>query len=530
VIRNGGINSDAHSSGHAGNINIDVDSLTLSEAGVISSGVVSSDATGNGGLIHINAKNSVTIGGGTVIYPEYGGLYRPSRIETNTSSTGNAGDIRISAPVVDIDAGRIDASSSGSGASGSVILSNIERLTLTNGGQVLAQAHASGEGGRVDIEADAINISGATTLEDKVIDSGILTSSWSSGHAGNLIIKSENLVLDQGGMFESIAMDSGNAGNIFIGTPESPVGNLTLLDGSVISTSTGGLGNAGNIHINATGTVTLQPQSQGTYIISGAWETGPNALGSAGNIHLNANVLNILSGGVIATNTESHHGTPANIQISVNDLLIEGEATNTLQAIAALENGQQSQVPITGIMSDSTTNQRGGSITINTTHSVILLSGVISTSGSGSGGGGDVNIGSSTSPVALIAIDGNSAILARAQQSNGGNIYLSTDILLRDRASRISADSTHGNAGMVEIDNVEQNITASILDLDNTLIGPDLLVGQACGVDRIRQQQSRLTIGSQGGLRLSPGDYIPSRMSRIATDEHIERNQAVLDN
>jgi filamentous hemagglutinin family protein len=527
VSDNASIESNTHSSGHAGNINIDIDSLTLSEGGIISSGVMASGAIGKGGSIHIDAKDSLTIEG----YAEYSGLRQPSRIVTGTVAAGDAGDLRISAPVVNIDTGWLNASSKGSGASGSVTLSDVERLSLTGGAQIQALAFASGEGGQVDIEADTIHISGTNTFfrNDQVVPSGVYTGSGGSGHAGNLTLQCERLILDQGGMLESSTAGTGNAGNIFIGTSESPAGNLTLLDGSVISTSTTGLGNAGNIHINATGAVTLQPQSQEAFISSGAWGTNPDALGSAGTIHLNANALNILSGGVIATNTNSHHGTPANIQILVNDLLIEGEGTNTLQAIAALQNGQQSLVPITGIMSDSTTNQRGGSITINITHSAILLSGAITASGSGAGGGGDIFFSNSASPAGLLIIDGNSAIFARAQQGNGGNIFIYPGTFLREGNSQISADSNQGNTGTVEIGSVEQNTTSSILDLDNTPMGPDLLTSQACGIDHI-QQQSHLIVGGQNGLKLSPGDYIPSKMSRAVTDEPKERNRAALDN
>jgi filamentous hemagglutinin family protein len=517
VINEGYISSATNSSGDAGNIDIDVDSLTLSEGGIIASSALTADTTGNGGSIHINAQNALTIEG----FSEIDETVVLSHIATATAGAGNAGDIRISAPVMDIDQGWLNASSSGSGASGSVVLTDIERLSLTSGGTILSRTLATGEGGQVDIDAHAIHISGVDTFYG--IHSGINTNSVGSAHAGDVTLKSEHLVLDQGGRLESSTTGSGNAGNIFIGTPESPVGNLTLRDNSIISASTTGLGNAGNIHINATGAVALQ--SQGASITSSASGIDSNALGSAGTITLNAHALNILSGGTITTDTQSHHGTPANIQISVNDLLIEGENTNTLQAIAALENAQQPQVLPTGITSNASADQQGGSITVNATDQVILLSGVISASGSGYGGGGDVNIGSSASPVALIAIDGNSAILARAQRGNGGNIYLSPDTLLRDRTSRISADSTHGNAGVVEVDNVEQDITHSILDLDIALIVPNQLIGQACDIHQTRQQ-SRLILNTQGGLRLSPGDYIPSKMSQLTIDERKERNPA----
>jgi filamentous hemagglutinin family protein len=515
VIQNGRIASDTFLSGHAGNIDINVDSLILSKAGIISSSTWTADAIGNSGSIHINAEDSLTMEG----YAEHNGTRIPCLISTGTDTAGgDAGDIRISAPVVDINTGLLNTTSKGSGSSGSVTLSDVERLSLTNGGTIHADTLATGGSGQIDIEADTIYISGTNSpTGNYVLHSGIYTCSSGSGHANNLTLKSENLVLDQGGMLRSSTSSSGNAGNIFIGTSESPVGNLTLLDGSIITTDTTGSGNAGNININAMGAVILQPQSQGAFITSSSTGRDPNALGSAGTIHLNANTLNILSGGAIITNTQSHHGTPANIQITVDDLLMQGENTNTLQVITAIENGQPSQVLATGIASNASANQRGGSIMINATGQVMLRSGIITASGRGVGGGGDIFFGNSASPLGLFIIDENSVIFARAQQGNGGNIFIFPNTFLREVNSRINADSALGNAGMIEIDNLEHDVTDFILDLENTLMGPDLLISQACDVNHV-QQQSALTVDGRSGLRLSPGDYIPSKMPWISLE------------
>jgi filamentous hemagglutinin family protein len=496
IVVNGILSSSTQSSGHAGNIHIYADSLRLSEGGCIHSGVLTDGATGHGGSININAQDSLIV-------------EDISEISTATSGAGDGGNIKISACVVAIDrGGLLSASSFGSGAGGSVILDGIERLSLSGGGSMAALTSGTGEGGQVDIKARSIHIAGATTT--------LQTSSTGSGHAGNLLLRSEHLVLDQGGRIQSIAISSGNAGTITLGTSRSPIGNLILIDESLISTSTYGLGIAGDIHINATGAVTLQTYSQGPYITSSAWGTDPNALGSAGNITLNANALNILGGGTIATDSHSHHGKPANIQISVNDLLIQGKAPHTLQAVAALENGQSPQVSITGITSNTTANQPGGNITLNVSNQALLFSGVISASASGVGGGGHVSIGNGASPAGLFIIDDNSAVFARAQRGNGGNIFIFPTTFLRGSNSRISADSNQGNTGVVKIDSVDQEITGSILDLDNPLMRSDLLINPVCDT-HYTEQPSRLIVDGRGVFRLSPGDYIPSKLTRITT-------------
>jgi filamentous hemagglutinin family protein len=469
----------------SGDINIDVETLRLNGGHIksgqhIESGDDRNNITKKGGSININAQDSVTVEDYSNISTYYGG-----------DGFGNVGDIRISAPVVNIDASDISTSTINRGAGGAMILKNLEKLSLSNDSRIVANTAGPGEGGRVNIEADSIHISG---------NSSIQSNSW---------------------------FGSGHAGIITIGSSQSPIGSLTLVDGGYISTTTSGLGDAGEININATGAVTLQTHTQESHISSNAMGSDPNALGSAGAITLNAKELNIL-GGVIATDTQSHHGEPANIQISVNDLLIEGVSANTLQAIAMLENGQQPQFSVTGITSNATADQQGGRITVNVSNQAWLSSGVISASASGAGGGGDVYIGNSALPVGLLFIDDKSAIFARAQQGNGGNIFIYPDAFLRDLNSRISAGSIQGNAGVVEIDRVDQDVMDTILDLDNLLMSSDLLISQVCHVDRIRQRSS-LTVDGQGGLRWSPGGYMPSKMSRFSTDGYAVSDRTALD-
>jgi filamentous hemagglutinin family protein len=441
--------SRTSSSGHGGEIIINIDTLRLSTGSRIISKVENIDTTGNCGSISIEARNALTIEGDII---------------TATEGMGDAGNIRISAPVVDLsgNAGLNASCRLANGNGGSIILRNVGRLSLSGKSGLFASTNGKGNGGQIDIEAHAIDIN----------------------------------------------------------------------DHGVISTSTDGLGNAGNITINVADTMTLHIDVLVTSIFkrpritSIAWGPNPNALGSAGTITLNVNRLNILNGGIISTATRSNQGTSANIHITVNDLLIQSNYPHyAYSANTELENGKHLVIPAAGITSNSTRNLSGGNITVHASNQVMLLSGTINTTANGSGGGGNITLGKVTSPMGLFIIDDNSAIFARAQQGNGGNIFIFPDTFLREGSSRISADSTQGNAGVVEIDNVEQGITNSILDLNNTLIGPDLLISRTCAIDRI-QQQSRLTVGGLGGFRLSPGDYIPSKMSWIATDEHRERNRA----
>jgi filamentous hemagglutinin family protein len=447
------ISAITHSNKNGGDINISVDSLVLNNGSMIKTHVNTVDTTGNTGSIHINARNTLTIEG--------------SIITAATEGAGDAGDLWISAPVVDLDTALLSVSSRfGEGDGGSITLHNIGQLSLSNISRILANTWGIGNSGQIDIEAHSIAIN----------------------------------------------------------------------DRSVISSSTSALGNAGNITIDATGTVTLQTDTlitsiyKGPRITSAALGSNPDALGSAGTITLNANRLNILNGGTISTDTQSNQGSPANIHIVVNDLLIQSnDPFYARYAVSVLEKGEQPNIPIAGISSNATAHVPGGNITLNVSNQVRLFSGVISATASGSGSGGNIAIGNNTSPVGLFVIDNNSAVLAHAQQGNGGNIFIFPDALFHSKYSTISSDSVLGVSGMVEIDNVDQGNTDSFFDLDKPMMESNKMISQTCDTDRIHNQGS-LIVEGQGGLRLSPGDYIPSKISRALTDRYAVSNRAVLDN
>ncbi|WP_293086664.1 filamentous hemagglutinin N-terminal domain-containing protein [Moorena sp. SIO3H5] len=132
-------------------------------------------------------------------------------------------------------------------------------LTITGGSRIQTVTNGNGASGDIEINANGeINISGFT--EDGLF-SGILTRSAvdTSGPGGNITINNDqgSLNLANRGFIGTVTNSSSNGGAIAFN-----LNTLVLETGGQIVTATTNLGNAGDITINATESVTISGESQ----------------------------------------------------------------------------------------------------------------------------------------------------------------------------------------------------------------------------------------------------------------------------
>ncbi|AOX03531.1 hypothetical protein BJP34_32535 [Moorena producens PAL-8-15-08-1] len=132
-------------------------------------------------------------------------------------------------------------------------------LTITGGSRIQTVTNSNGGSGDIEINANgAINISGFT--EDGLF-SGILTRSAAdtSGFGGNITINNDqgSLNLANRGFIGTVTNSSSNGGAIALN-----LNNLVLETGAQIVTATTNIGNAGDITINATESVTISGESR----------------------------------------------------------------------------------------------------------------------------------------------------------------------------------------------------------------------------------------------------------------------------
>ncbi|BAZ22332.1 filamentous hemagglutinin outer membrane protein [Kalymmatonema gypsitolerans NIES-4073] len=214
---------------------------------------------------------------------------------------GKGGNITITAPQLTVrDGAVIDARTFNNKPGGNISIT-LDTLQLLNGGQIFTTSESSGSAGTITINAkNKVDIAGSdptyssrlSQFPRRVVqispNSSISVRSSATGPAGNIIVNTPRLTLDNQGTInaESNAVDGGNI------TLNSDL--LLLRHNSSISTTAGlaqGAGKGGNININSQFLVAI-PQ-ENSDIIANAFT------GSGGKVKINTSGiygLQILSG------------------------------------------------------------------------------------------------------------------------------------------------------------------------------------------------------------------------------------------
>src|SRR4029079_280407 len=229
------------------------------------------------------------------------------------------------------------------------------------------------------------------------------------------------------------------------------VSRLDISDGAVLSASALGSGNAGTVTVQglAGPAQSILIDGPGSGIVTEA-----KGSGAGGNVFVNANNVTLQNGARVSSSSTGT-GSAGNIQINAGNQLVMTNSTVTTEA-----------------------NQSGGGIikiTTNPNGTVQLTDSTISASVlDGNGGGGSVNI----DPQYVVLQ--NSQILANAIFGPGGNINITTNLLLPDSTSVISASSQFGQQGNVIIQSPISPASGKIIPLgQKPLLAPTLL-SQRC--------------------------------------------------
>jgi filamentous hemagglutinin family protein len=242
----------------SGEIRINTRRLTLQDGGVISTATFGRE---DGGTLNINATESIAISGTTPAVTR--NQYR-SGIFTSAEpgATGNVGRLRITTDRLTIDdRAEISANNRGTGAPGTARL-NVNQLTLQSGGEIRAGSPRlpqggipnQGDGGRLIINANDIQVTGTGTIESETFPSTIAAFSESSGNAGDLKLTASSLDVLNGGEISVSGRRTGAAGNLAI-----TADRITLDRGSITASTQSGSG--AEINLNPVNFLTMQNNS-----------------------------------------------------------------------------------------------------------------------------------------------------------------------------------------------------------------------------------------------------------------------------
>lgn len=448
-----GAGVDSNDSASAGNILIDTQGLMIRDGGTI---VNATFGDGTGGNIDINATEFVDLKNtpdGSLLFT---GIY------ANTSiGRGTGGDIHLKTGNLFINDAFVTNNTGGFIRDGLVF----------DGG---------GNGGNISVEvADTIEITGIPT--DPRFGSGIFTSSFTSGAAGNIDISTNKLLIRDGSGIETTAVGSGAGGDLTISATDSiqlfgttnindmKRGGLLATSGSTAFPEQQADGTSGNITI-----------STGNLIVQNGASIDVQSLGtgSAGNLDINVeNSILLDSMGVISAATNSNTG--GNIDIVADNIFSRGNSTITATA---------------------SNNANGGNITIQTNNLVALESSKLTA---------DANIG------------------------QGGNININTQGLFLCESCRISASSQLGVDGIITINTLDPNPNLEIVDIPIKLTQPEDTVALACSVEQ-KPNASKLTISGRGGLPPRPNETltsesivslgVPNNQAQTTRNKNVESN------
>ena len=401
--------------GNAGNIGITGGNLSLIEGSEITTEAFQD---GNAGNIAINTNETISLDSGSNI-DSSSGLGQSSSGNVNI----NAGSLFLSNNAF------IRSSTFGQGSAGNIILNIDEAINIIDG-DIFSNVEAGAEGSAGSISITARSLS--------VQDGGFLsTTTLGQGDSGNIVIIASDTISfeNSSNVFSQVEnTGQGNGGNIDITTT-----NLSLTNGSQITAGVFGTGNAGNVIINATDTITFQGiDNQGfpSGIINNVAGSGT---GNSGDIEITTNNLNLIDGGQIS-NSIFGIGDGGNInldvrnQVNISGFTVFDEATTRFSSIASILG----------------TDAEGSAGNINITAQSLSLQDEarIDTTTSGQGDAGSIFINTSDT-VSL----NDSNIFSQVESTgvgNAGGIQIITDNLTLDNGSQLTAATFgEGDAGNV---------------------------------------------------------------------------------
>jgi filamentous hemagglutinin family protein len=483
MLRGGIIKSNTYTNGSAANVIINANSLNIDHSHIYSQAVFQEEDAasghtfkGNGGNVTVNAKTLTITKGGDIF--------------SSTATQGNAGHVLVTADNLTINGNKsgIFSEANGKGSAGDVTV-NVKNGTITDSGIISSSTFAQGNAGAVSVTADdnlTIDAQGVSSSRTGIFSQANSTDTGNVGNAGNITIDAGKLSIFKGGEVssstyvddDSVQRKSGNIlvttdllnidgqglrskntgifsqanRNLITASSTGKAGNITidakeinLVSGGVVSSSTFGQGNSGDVTVTAND-LTIDGQSFSAKPTGFFSQNDLGTSGNAGTVKITAtNTLNIIQGGAVSSSTLGE-GNAGNLIIRAKTLSID--SNGQLKALAA--NGSTGQVGDVKITADTLNLSNGGQISVQNDSRTLDIS---------------------TKPTSLnlniphLIMNGGFISTATSGSVAAANVAITTqDSLIMDKKASInSSTSGSGNAGSVAV-------TAPSVLIDNAFI------------------------------------------------------------
>ncbi|MBD2209575.1 S-layer family protein [Nostoc linckia FACHB-104] len=418
------IKIDNLGTGSPGDILIAANQLSLEDGGQIWH---STFTKGVGGNITVNVEGLIDLNGFVPGNPAI-----PSSILTTTTSSSHGGDILVST----------------------------SNLRIRNGAIIASSTVASGQTGRVGVNAkDTIEIFGNNSLSK--LPSSIASPTTFTGNAIETVVNTSRLIIRDGGFVGSNTLAQGSAASVTINASD------------FIEVSGRAFGSITFSRIASTSEI-LDPVFQAIYGLPAI------PTGDAGALTINTPSLRVTDGALVTVKNDGP-GKAGDLQINAKAIFLDNQ----------------------GSISASTASGNGGNINLNLQDYLLMRhSSLISATSAGTGNGGNLSINSP----AIVGLE-NSDIIANAVQGRGGNINITTQgifgLQYRNQLtsdSDITASSQFGVNGTVDINNFGVEPNSGLVELPANITDSSQQIASGCS----NNTGSSFVATGRGGVPQNP--------------------------
>ena len=501
-------------SGNAGNINITTNSLSLTNGGQLQT---ATDGIGNAGNVNIVAD-----------FISLDGMERNERFSSSifsdvgASGVGNGGDINITTTSLSLtNGGQLVADTDGQGGGGNIKINARQQVSfdgvgknrLTSSAFTRVDFGAVGNGGNIEVVTESLSLSNGAQL---------IANTRGKGDAGIISIDATEKVSFDGngiglsggelqelssGVFNEVVSEATGQGNLI--TINTPL--LVLSNDAQINATTSGQGKAGSIEVTAN----IFEATKNGKILTSTFNSF-----NAGNINLNIKDKLTLSGsesGIFANTTENSTGKGGNIIIDPQTVTIRDGATIAVNSEGSGTGGSitlaaEELTLDSGSITAETVSNQGGNITLNIQDLLSFINSgeITATAGTAQAGGDGGNIGINSDFIVGFPTQEQYRITANAFEGNGGKIDITTNAIFGAEFFDISASSELGLEGEISINTPDINPLQGLDNLPTEVVDASQLIAKRClaGEGETAEQQSEFTITGRGGLPTNPNESL----------------------
>ncbi|BAZ25721.1 filamentous hemagglutinin outer membrane protein [Kalymmatonema gypsitolerans NIES-4073] len=483
------VSARTRGAGNGGDLTIKTGTLLVQDGGQVSA---STSGRGNGGTLTVDASKKVEVIGTSADGKVSSGLFTQQNTE---GATGNAGDLTINTPVLQVQNGAlVSARTFGAGNGGDLTIKT-GTLQVKDGARVSADTFGAGKAGNLTVNAsEKVEVIGSSANGRRASLSSDTASKSKEATAGNLTINTAVLQVRDGAIVSASTFGAGNAGNLTVNATEKVEVTGTIPNGesgSRLAANTSGTGNAGNLTINTrrlvvkdsqVGTTTFGQGNGGILTVNASEsielsgylfdevdeypaglfaQVNSQGTGSGGKLNIETGRLSISNGAKVQVATFGQ-GDAGELFIRASEIdIFETDQPRYAYYPTGIFAGVRSTRSATGLPKGN-----GGSATIETNRLIVRNGGVVTTTTQGLGNAGTLRIRATESIEVFGTAPGaefreleeprNSEISAAStlrSTGNGGLLSIDTGkLIVRDRGTvSVRSEGKEQAAGNLEI-------------------------------------------------------------------------------